>query len=81
MNALNTTNALNTINSLNTMNANKDLLKKKRPGKIARKRRGSEIAFLILEAPNEAEQRQRRGFEKREAQWTINEYSEAVWAS
>jgi hypothetical protein len=55
------------------LHTTEDLLKKKRAGKTARQRRDAGIAFLILEAQHKAEQRERRGFEKREEQWTINE--------
>jgi hypothetical protein len=66
---------------MNTMNTTEDMLKKKIAEKTAKQRRDSEIAFLILEAQHEAEQRERREFEKREEQWRINEYSEEFWAS
>jgi hypothetical protein len=65
---------------MNTMNTTEHMLKKKIAGKTAKQRRDSEIAFLILDAQHEAEQRERREFEKREEQWRINEYSEEFWA-
>lgn len=66
---------------MNTMNTTEDILKKKTAGKIAKQRRDAEIAFLIVEAQHKAEQCERRGFEKREEQWTINEYTKGFWAS
>ena len=64
---------MNTMNTMNTANTAEEM-KKKRAGKTAIQRRDARIAFLILEVQHKAEQCERRGFEKWEEQWTINEY-------